>query len=92
MAEGLTIISDEELMGVARGFGFQSRLAFILDPAGMFRLECNPLSGKYDTEDLLMQLKTLQISYRTGVPIPDVVAITKKNLERVGRPKQKNVS
>ena len=31
MAEGLTIISDEDedsLMGVARGFGFQSRLAW----------------------------------------------------------------
>ncbi len=43
VAEGLTIISVEDededsLMGVARGFGFQSRLAFILDPTGMFDL------------------------------------------------------
>ena len=58
----------------------------------MFRLECNPLSGQYDTEELLMQLKTIQKSYRTGVPIPDVLAITKKKVKQFGRPQQKVVS
>ena len=90
---GIKIIADEDLalsmsMGVAKR-GVPSRLALLFDHNGMTRFSFTPISGFYDTQEILNNINKAKNADRIGVSIQ--AGLVKSKSKAVGRPRQKIV-